>query len=95
MPDFNAAEGCSRPLDTEYLRLVTLHAPVIQKFKEWCKSDASLEVFNETDFDGVALGFFIANGITGDSRVGEEVEDYYDALMLCTLVRYTYQYWMP
>lgn len=91
---FNAAEGCTHPLDTEDVRLLALHGDAVQKFKEWCQSiDPDDPAFEEIDFDGVALGFFIANGVTGDSS--GEGETHYDAFMLCTLVRYNYHYWMP
>jgi formate/nitrite transporter FocA (FNT family) len=51
----------------------------VAAWKEFYVKDASDDAFEETHFESMAAGFFIALGVLGDSGTGEA---FYDALML-------------
>lgn len=62
----------------------------VAAFRKFCIEHGSDDAFEETDFTGLALGFFIALGVLGDSGTGET---FYDASVLGTICRYNLQYW--
>jgi hypothetical protein len=76
--------------DEEYRRLLAQYAEQVAAFRKFCIEHGGDAAFEETDFTGFSMGFFIALGVVGDSGTGEA---FYDASMLASYCRYRLQYW--
>lgn len=66
-------------VDGEYKRLAEQYKPQVDAWLAFYNSDAHDEAFEDSHFESLALGFFIALGVTGDSGTGEK---FYDACRL-------------
>lgn len=96
--DFLVGDMVSRVLDQDDIALMVKWAEPFKKFREFCRQHGGNETFEETDFNGLSLGFFIALGVTGMSSTkyesdGEDADQFYDASVLGTLARYVFHYW--
>lgn len=95
---FLAGDKVSRPLEQEDIDLIARWPEQFGKFRQFCLDHSDHETFEESDFNDLSLGFFIALGVIGEAPkepLPEDEEDmmFYDAAVLGTLARYVFQYW--
>jgi len=64
---------------TDQSEIVARYPTQIAAWKKWYAEHSHKGAFEEAYFESLALGFFIALGVDGDSGTGDE---FYDASML-------------